>query len=114
MTIRELVNDDVFVLQSHDNILAAAKPEMEALRDRARAGRTSMESLDVNDPDYGSKLQNASTEIGALASEAALLYGRLRADVYAVLTPAQQAEADQAKGELKERFRRHRQHGPAE
>jgi len=94
--------------QSMANILAAAKPEIDALRERAKAGRESLRSLDVDEPDYGTRLQNQATEIGALTSEATLLHGRLRADVYAVLTPEQRAQASAGRSGMREHFRRHR------
>ena len=87
------------------NILAAAKPEIDALRERARASRTAMHELDVSDPDYGSSLQNLSTEIGALTSEATLLHGRLRADVFAELTPEQRERAAEGRGRMRDHFR---------
>ena len=97
--------------QAVGNILGAASPEIEALRDRARASRQAVRELDVDDPDYGSHLQNLSTEIGALTSEATLLHGRLRADIYAVLTPEQRERAAEGRGAFFERFRRHRMKG---
>ena len=66
-----------------------------------------MHSLDVNDPDYGSNLQNLSVEIGALTSEATLLHGRLRADVYAELTPEQRERAAAGRNGMRRGFRRH-------
>ncbi len=93
--------------QTIGNILAAAKPEIDALRERARASREAMHSLDVNDPDYGSNLQNLSAEIGALTSEATLLHGRLRAEVYAELTPEQRERAAAGRNGMRRGFRRH-------
>ena len=92
--------------QAIGNILETAKPEIDALRQRVRASREAMHSLDVNDPDYGSNLQNLSVEIGALTSEATLLHGRLRADVYAELTPGQRERAAAGRGRMREGFRR--------
>ncbi len=93
--------------QAIGNILAAAKPEIDALRERARANREAMHSLDVNDPDYGSNLQNLSVGIGALTSEATLLHGRLRAEVYAELTPEQRERAAAGRNGMRRGFRRH-------
>ncbi len=106
MMTRHLDLDDT-QSQTVGNILEAAKPEIDALRGRMRASREAMHSLDVNDPDYGSNLQNLSTEIGALTSEATLLHGRLRADVYAELTPEQRARAAAGRNGMRRGFRRH-------
>jgi Spy/CpxP family protein refolding chaperone len=91
--------------QAIGNILAAAKPEIDALRERAESTRKAMHELDVNDPDYGSKLQNLSTQIGALTSEAALMHGTLRANVFAELTPEQRERAAEGRGRMRHRFR---------
>lgn len=75
--------------QSVANIVAASKPEFEALRDAARENRESIHSLDVDDPDYGSALQNLSARSGELAAELTLLTGRVRGEIASVLTPEQ-------------------------
>ena len=98
--------------QAVGNIIDAARPEIDALRQRAKENRNAMQSLDVDDPDYGTNLQNLSTEIGALTSEATLLHGRLRADVFAHLTPEQRTRAAAGRGGMHERFRRHRMSEP--
>ena len=94
------------------NILVAAKPEVDALRQRAEESRSAMQALDVDDPDYGINLQNLSTQIGALTSEATLLHGRLRADVYAQLTQEQRTRATAGHGGMRGGFRRHRMGEP--
>jgi Spy/CpxP family protein refolding chaperone len=98
--------------QAIGNILGAAKPEIDALRQRAEESRSAVQALDVDDPDYGSDLQNLSTEIGALTSEATLLHGRVRADVYAQLTQEQRTRATDAHGGMRGGFRRHRMGEP--
>jgi Spy/CpxP family protein refolding chaperone len=104
MMTRHLDLDDTQT-QSIGNILEAAKPEIEALRERAEASRKAMHELDVDDPDYGSNLQNLSTQIGTLTSEATLLHGRLRAGVFAELTPEQRERAAAGRGRMRDRFR---------
>ena len=87
------------------NIIEASRPEIDALRERAQAAHKAMHELDVDDPDYGKNLQNLSTQIGALTSEATLLHGRLRADVFAELTPEQRERAAEARTRMRHRFR---------
>ena len=101
---RHLDLDDI-QSQTIGNILEAARPEIDALRERAQTTREAMHELDVDDPDYGSNLQRLSTEIGALTSEATLLHGRLRADVFAELTPEQRERAAEGRGRMRHRFR---------
>jgi Spy/CpxP family protein refolding chaperone len=91
--------------QTIGNIIETAKPEIDALRERAQATREAMHELDVDAPDYGSNLQNLSTQIGALTAEATLLHGRLRADVFAELTPEQRERAAEGRDRMRNRFR---------
>lgn len=97
--------------QTIDNIFSAAKPEIDALRERAKSSRDAMRDLDVDATDYGSSLQNLSADIGALTTEAMLLHGRLRADVYAALTPEQREQAAAGRAGMRGHFRRHRRSG---
>lgn len=76
------------------NITEAAKPEVEALRERARANFTAMRELSTDDPDYSAKLSNLSLENGEIATQGTLLMGRVRAEVTAALTAEQKAELD--------------------
>jgi Spy/CpxP family protein refolding chaperone len=75
--------------QALANVVNAAAPEMNELRESARANRDAIRELDVNDPDYDAKLSNLAVENGELASTATLLHGRLRAELNALLTPEQ-------------------------
>jgi Spy/CpxP family protein refolding chaperone len=104
MMTRHLDLDDTQT-QTIGNIIEAARPEIDALRERAEATRKAMHELDVGGPDYGSKLQGLSTEIGALTSEATLLHGRLRAEVFAQLTPEQRERAKEGRRGMRDRFR---------
>ena len=91
--------------QTIRNIIEASRSEIDALRERAQAARKAMHELDVDDPYYGNNLQNLSTQIGALTSEATLLHGRLRAKVFAELTPEQRERAAEGRGRMRHRFR---------
>jgi len=115
MMTRHLDLDDTQT-QNIENILTAAKPEIDALRERAQATRQAMHELDVSDSAYGTDLQNLSTQIGALTSEATLLHGRVRADVFAQLTDEQRERAAEGRRRMSDRFghggfrRRHGSH----
>lgn len=96
--------------QSVGNIMEAARPEFASLRERAHEHRQAIRSLDPNDADYGSKLQNLSAQSGELAAELTLLTGRVRGDVNAVLTPEQRQELatiTERRGERRGQRRRH-------
>ena len=91
--------------QKIDNIMTAAKPQMDALRERAETNRKAMHEL-VIDEDYAARLNDLATEKGVIATEHALLHGQLKAEIDAVLTPEQRAQwSDEAK-EKRDRLRK--------
>ena len=90
---RRLDLDDVQE-QTIANAVEAAKPEIEALRDRARANRAALRDLDTTSADYGARLDALSLEQGQLATERTMLMGRLRAELASVLTDEQRAELE--------------------
>ena len=92
--------------QKIENILSAAKPEMDDLRERAEANRKAMHELDVSDSSHGAKLDNLAAEKGAIVSEQAVLHGRLKADIHAVLTPEQRQELAGKSAKRRDRFQK--------
>ena len=81
--------------ESVDNIMNAAKPEIKALRERAKANHDALRALGAGDPE----VQNIAISNGELATEATLLFARVRGEIDAVLTEEQRAEL----AELKDR-----------
>ncbi len=101
--------------QSVRNIIDAARPAMDEMKNKAMANRKAIGELDVNDPDYGTKLQNLSEENGYLASQATQLFGQLRADIASVLTPEQQQKLSEGMHNKRDRSSRgHRRHDQPE
>ena len=99
--------------QNIRNIIDAARPEFDELRERARSNRKAMRELDTSNPDYSALLNNLAMENGELVAEGTMLFGRVRSEVDAQLTDAQRAElaeAMQARGG----FRRGRRPANAE
>ncbi len=94
--------------QTIRNILEAAKPEFEALRERGRTNFSAMRELDPSDPDYSAKLDDLSAENGQLVADGTRLIGRVRGEVHATLTPEQVAELEAAGDRMRERFRKRR------
>lgn len=80
--------------QALNNVVDAAKPEFETLRERARTNFTAMRELATDDPDYSAKLSNLAIENGELVTQGTLLMGRVRAEVNAELTDEQRAQLD--------------------
>jgi protein CpxP len=94
--------------QEIENVISAAKPEMDALRERAEANRKAMHELDVNDSNHDTRLTELASEKGAIATEQALLHGRLKSDIHAVLTPEQREKLAESAAKMRERFEKRR------
>ncbi len=68
-----------------ENILEAARPEFQALREQARANREALRALDAGDP----AVNDIAVSNGELATQGTLLAHRVRNEVRAVLTDEQ-------------------------
>ena len=86
--IAERLDLDEAQRESVDNIMSAAKPEIKALRERAKANHEALRALGPGDPE----VQNIAISNGELATEATLLFARVRGEIDAVLTDEQRAE----------------------
>lgn len=84
------------------NVMSAAQPEMDALREQLRANREALESLDADDPE----VQNIAISNGELATEGTLLFVRIRSDVDAVLTEEQRVKLAEFKEQKRDRMER--------
>ena len=86
------------------NILQAAQPEVEALRDQVRANRDAIKELDPTDAADMAEVNNIAISNGELATNGTLLAVRIRGEVHAVLTDDQIAKLDRSVN----RFKRHK------
>lgn len=86
--------------QRIEDIVGAARPEMEALRQRAGENHKALRELDVNDDGYDARLANLAREKGDIAAEMALLHGRMKVEIAEVLTPEQRQEFAEAGGRM--------------
>jgi Spy/CpxP family protein refolding chaperone len=100
--------------QQVSNILGAAKPEIDALRDALHENREAMRVLSTNDPDYSSKLQNLSASNAEIAAQMTLLHGRIRAEMHAVLTTEQLQKIEERAWKDGRHQRRHDGQEPAQ
>ena len=94
--------------QTVAKIMDASKPEFDALREASRANREAIHALDVSDSEYGARLTNLSAKSGELAAGLALLKGRIRGEIAAVLTEDQLAVLEDRmsrRGERRRPFR---------
>ena len=87
-------------------ILEAAKPEIEAVREQARANHEALQALDPADPAYDAELNNIALSNGELATTGTLLAVRVRSEVHAILTEEQIAKLERGKERMKKRMER--------
>lgn len=95
--------------ESVRNILEAARPEIEALREQFRANREALETLDTSDPAYSAELNNIAISNGQLATEGTLLFTRIRTEIHAVLTDEQREKLARSKQRMRKAFERRSQ-----
>ena len=95
--------------ESVQNIVEAARPEMEALREQVRANREALRALDTSDPAYSTELNNILLSNGQLATEGTLLFTRLRSEIDAVLTDEQREKLARGKERMRQAFERRSQ-----
>ena len=88
------------------SILDAAKPEIDALREQARANREALEALDPGDPAYSTELNDLAVSNGRLASDGTLLFARIRTEVHAVLTEEQLGKLARSKERMRSAIER--------
>ena len=86
------------------NIVEAARPEIEAIRDQARSNREALTSLDATDPANSAQLNDIAISNGQLATEGTLLFARVRGEVHAVLTAEQLAKLERGKERMRAAF----------
>lgn len=95
--------------QTVQNILEAARPEMEALREQFRANRGALMALDASDSAYSTELNNIALSNGQLATDGTLLFTRIRSEINAVLTDEQREKLARGKERRRQAFERRSQ-----
>ena len=90
------------------------RDEFKALADRGRATRKELRQAATSDPVDEAVIREKSAAVAAVHADLAVLGSRVRAEVFSLLTPEQQAKAkelrSQAEGRLEERRSRIREH----
>ena len=86
------------------NIVEAARPEIEALREQLRANREALETLVTDDPAYATQLNDIAVSNGQLATEGTLLFTRVRNEIHAVLTEEQLEKLARGKDRMRQAF----------
>jgi Spy/CpxP family protein refolding chaperone len=88
-------------------IMTAARPEMESLHQQMHANMLKLQQTAPTDPNYTSITSQVSQTHGSLQSQMLTQHAQIRAQVFKVLTPAQQAQLTT----LEAQMQAHR-HGP--
>ena len=78
--------------QQIKEIMATAHPQMQSLREQMHANSLKLQQTKPTDPNYGSIASQTSQTHGSLAAQALLQRSEVRAQVFKVLTPAQQTQ----------------------
>ncbi|MEM9689015.1 MAG: Spy/CpxP family protein refolding chaperone [Pseudomonadota bacterium] len=87
-----------------EDIFAASKPEMQALREQAKSNREAIQALDPDSASYDAELNNIALSNGELATTGTLLAVRVKAAVADVLTDEQKAKLERGKERMKKRI----------
>jgi periplasmic protein CpxP/Spy len=74
------------------SIMTAAKPQMKSMHGQMRANHLKLLQTKPDDPNYGNIVAEVAQSNAALASQHTTHAAELRAQMYAVLTPAQKAQ----------------------
>jgi Spy/CpxP family protein refolding chaperone len=73
-------------------IFTAAKPQMQTLHQQAQADRLKLLQTKPDDPNYATVAAEVAQSEATLASQRSTQHSQLRAQIYAVLTPAQKTQ----------------------
>jgi Spy/CpxP family protein refolding chaperone len=74
------------------DIMAAAHPQMQSLHEQMRANTLKLQQTKPTDPNYTSIASQVSQTHGSLAAQAVTQHAEVRAQVFKVLTSAQQEQ----------------------
>jgi len=89
-------------------IWTAAKPQMQSMHEQERANHLKLMQTKPDDPNYGNVVAEVAQSNAALASQRTSQAAEMRAQMYAVLTPAQKAQL----ATLEAQWAAHPHHGP--
>jgi Spy/CpxP family protein refolding chaperone len=78
--------------QQIKDIMAAAHPQMQSLHEQMQANMQKLQQTPPTDPNYGNIASQVGQTHGSLAAQALTQHAEVRAQVFKVLTPAQQTQ----------------------
>jgi Spy/CpxP family protein refolding chaperone len=86
--------------QQIKDIMTAAHPQMQSLHEQMRANSLKLRQTQPSDPNYASVVSQVSQTQGSLAAQRVTQRADVRAQVFKVLTPPQQAELATLEAEM--------------
>ena len=95
------------------SILTAARPAMQSLQEQERANEGKLRKTSPDDPNYASVSAEVSQTHGNLASQVSAERAEVRAQIYALLTPAQKTQLTALEAKAEAAGPGHWGHGPA-
>jgi periplasmic protein CpxP/Spy len=78
--------------QQIKEIMTAAKPQMQGLHEQMHANMQKLQQVQPTDPNYSNIASQVSQTHGSLVAQAMTQHAEVRAQVFKVLTPAQQSQ----------------------
>lgn len=78
--------------QQIKGIMTAARPQMQSLHEQMRSNSLKFRQTQPSDPNYTSIVSEVSQTEGSLSAQAMTQRAQLRAQIFKVLTPAQQTQ----------------------
>jgi periplasmic protein CpxP/Spy len=89
--------------QQVKDIMTAARPQMQALHEQMRANMQKLEQTQPTDPNFSSITSQVSQTHGSLSAQMLTQHAEIRAQVFKVLTPAQQTQLAALEAQMKSR-----------
>jgi Spy/CpxP family protein refolding chaperone len=92
-------------------IMQAHQQDLKGLGDRERGAREALNAAVSADVMDEGAIRARAADVAAVEADSAVLQARIRAEVFQILTPDQQAQAKQMQTEMKQRLEERRQRG---
>lgn len=89
-------------------IMTAARPEMQSLREQMHANMLKLQQTQPSDPNYTSIVSQVSQTHGSLSAQMMTQHANVRAQVFKVLTPAQQTQLATLEAQMQARMQAHK------
>ena len=86
------------------SIMTAAKPEMQSLHEQMRANMQKLEQTQPSDANYSTIASQVSQTHGSLSAQMMTQRANVRAQIFKVLTPAQQTQLATLKAQMAARW----------